>query len=250
MHIKIVPAQVLTLLIMITATDIIAQKNVQKFEFGAGLAGFVYQGDLTPNPAGSFGTIRPGIVLSAAKILNSSFIFRANISIGGLRGDETNYQYPAYRKFRAFQFHTPLVEISPQLVWNPLGRNDAEKGFSPYLFGGAAISFFNIKRDASRFDVTYFGEGSDIPVNLVADEQHVVPKAKIVIPVGAGVRYNISNRIAINAEETYRFPFTDYLDGFSKAANPKLKDHYHSIMVGIIYRVGNKNKLDCPAQKY
>jgi hypothetical protein len=231
------------------AAGSVAQNSVQKFEVGAGLAGFVYQGDLTPNPLGSFKTIRPGIVLSGAKILSTSFLLRANISIGGLKGDETKYQNPEYRKFRAFKFHTPVFEISPQLVWNPLGRNYTEKGISPYLFGGAGFSFFNIKRDYSGFDAEYFGDGSDIPARLALDEQHALPKFRLVLPVGAGLRYNISNRIAINAEETYRFPFTDYLDGFSQAANPKLKDHYHSMMIGLIYRIGKKNTLGCPVAK-
>jgi hypothetical protein len=230
-------------------TAAVAQNNFQKFEIGAGLAGFVYQGDLTPSPLGSFKTIRPGIVLSGIKILGASFLLRGNISIGGLKGDETKYQSPEYRKFRAFKFHTPIFEISPQLVWNPFGKNYSEKGFSPYLFGGIGLDFFNIKRDRSGFDAAYFGDGTDIISRLASDEQHALPKTKIVIPAGIGFRYNISNRIAINAEETYRFPFTDYLDGFSKAANPELKDHYHSIMIGLVFRMVKNNTLGCPVLK-
>lgn len=227
-----------------------AQEKAPGFEIGAGLAGFVYQGDLTPNPVGSIVTTRPGLVVSAGKILNASFHVRVALSAASLRGDETKYGNPEYRKFRAFTFSTPLIELSPQLVWNPLGRNYSTKGFTPYLFGGAGLVWFNIKRDYSGFDAAYFGDATDIADRLVHDEQQRLPAFRIVIPVGAGIRYSLSERIAINAESAYRFPFTDYLDGYSQSANPEHTDHYHSISAGLIYRIGYKNTLACPVIKY
>ncbi|MBI5857815.1 MAG: hypothetical protein HZB42_09190 [Sphingobacteriales bacterium] len=235
---------------IMTVVPGVAQRQSKQFEAGVGLAGLVYQGDLTPNSLGSFKTMKPGLVLSAAKIMSASFLLRLNIAFGGLKGDETKYDNPEYRKFRAFKFHSPVFEVSPQLVWNPLGKNFSEKGFSPYLFSGAAISHFNIKRDYSGFDAEYFGDGSDIPARLALDEQHSLPKLRFIIPVGIGIRYNLSDRLAINAEESYRFLFTDYLDGFSKAANPDHKDHFHSSMIGLVYRIGKKNTLGCPAVRH
>ena len=67
-----------------------------------------------------------------------------------------------------------------------------------------------------------------------------------VFPVGFGLRYGVSNRLAVNAETSYRFTRTDYLDGFSKAVNPLKGDTYSSISIGAIYRIGKKNMLDCP----
>jgi hypothetical protein len=173
---------------------------------------------------------------------------------GSLKGDETKYENPEYRKFRAFAFRSPVVEISPQLIWNPLRRNDVIKGFSPYIFGGAAVNFLRIQRDFSGYDPAYFSDGSDIPQRIAADEQQRLPRVRLVIPVGAGIRYNISSSIAVNAETSYRFLSTDYLDGFSQAANPEKNDHYQTISTGIIYRWGNlrngKNQLGCPTMKY
>jgi hypothetical protein len=230
-----------------------AQKKSTGLELGAGLGLFVYQGDLTPQRLGSFRTMKPGIVLSAAHIMSPSFAVRLNFSAGSLKGDEAKYNNPEYRKFRAFAFKSPLVEIAPQLVWNPLGKNDAEKSLSPYLFAGAGISFQNIKRDYSRFDAAYFGDGSIIPQGIAADEQKRLPKIRMVIPLGAGLRYNLSHSFALNTEVSYRLLNTDYLDGFSIAANPERNDHYQSISAGIIYRMGNhkksKNGLGCPVLK-
>lgn len=234
---------------LITVINLVAQSGNQKFEIGAGLAGFVYQGDLTPNPGGSFKTMKPGLALSGAKIMSSSFLLRTTIFVGGLKGDETKYKRPEYRQFRAFKFHSSVFELSSQIIWNPWGTNYSEKGFSPYVIGGAGISFLHIKRDASSFNPAYFGETSDIPARLAVDEQHSTPKARFFIPAGAGMRYNLSDRLAVVVEDMYRFPFTDYLDGFSQAANPKRNDHYHTIMAGLVYRIGNKNSLGCPVLK-
>jgi hypothetical protein len=230
--------------------SVIAQTNTPKFEIGAGLAGFVYQGDLTPNSLGSFRTIRPGLVLSAAKLLDASFAIRVNAAFGGLKGDETRYDNPEYRKLRAFKFRTPVIELSGHLVWNPFGKQYAPKGFAPYLFGGIGLSYFNIRRDASELDLSYFGETSEIPALLAEDEARTLPKLRMVIPAGLGVRYHLSSKLALNIESAYRIPFTDYLDGFSRSANPSQSDHYHSVMIGGIYRIGNKNTLACPVIKY
>ena len=110
--------------------------------------------------------------------------------------------------------------------------------------------FFNIRRDHSDFDAAYFADATDITVQLAEDDKQTLPRFRIVIPGGAGVRYNLSESFVVNVESTIRFPFTDYLDGFSRAANPEHKDHYHSIMVGVIYRTGNKSNLACPVIKY
>jgi len=226
------------------------QKNPPVLEIGAGLAGFVYQGDLTPNDLGSFRNIRPGLVLSAGRVFSGSFIIRVNASFGGLRGDETKYDNPEFRKERAFRFRTPLAEVSPQLVWNPLGKNYESRGFSPYLFGGVGFAFFKIRRDYSDFNASYFPNAAQIADQLAEDDKQSPPRFRIVVPAGVGIRYHISESFALNAESTLRFPFTDYLDGFSKAVNPDQGDHYHSIMIGAIYRLGNKSSLACPVVKY
>ncbi|MBL0337037.1 MAG: hypothetical protein IPP73_17415 [Chitinophagaceae bacterium] len=46
-----------------------------------------------------------------------------------------------------FNFTSPVTELSVQLVYNPLGKNDADKGFAPYLFAGGGLAFLNIKRN-------------------------------------------------------------------------------------------------------
>jgi hypothetical protein len=211
----------------------------------------VYQGDLTPSRLGSFETMRFGLNLSAARIVSNSFSIRGNILIAGLRGNDAAYNNPEFRKERAFAFQSPVTELSLQLVLNPLGKNNKVKQLSPYFFAGIGAGFLNIQRDFSRFNADYFGATSPILQGIDEDLQVKPPSVVPVIPAGVGLRYNLSERFAINAEGMYRFLFTDYVDGVSKAANPKFNDHYHTTMIGVLFRTGYKgyggrNKTGCP----
>jgi hypothetical protein len=227
-----------------------AQTSVPKFEIGAGLSSFIYQGDLTPSRFGSFRTMRFGVNLYASKILGPSFSLRTNLAIGGLRGDDAKYEEPEYRQQRNFNFRTPVIELSQLVVWSPLKKNYTDKGLAPYLFGGAGLSLLKIKRDWSNYNAEYFDAVSDVSERLAVDAQQSLPKIIPVIPLGAGLRYGISPRLAVSAESSYRLVFTDYVDGFSQAANPDKNDHYHTITVGAIYRIGKKNTLACPVLRY
>lgn len=227
-----------------------AQLNSSKYELGIGLSSFIYQGDLTPHIVGSVETMRWGINIHGSRIMSPSFLLRTNLTIGGLKGDDAKYNHPEFRKQRNFNFSTPVVEISQLVVWNPMRTNYADKKFSPYFFGGIGLSFLKIKRDWSKFNAEYFGVGSVISDGLVLDEKKSLPRIIPVIPLGGGIRYNLSDRIAVNAEASYRLTYTDYIDGFSKAANPKQNDHYITTSVGAIYRIGKKSMLDCPTVGY
>src|SRR5438552_16912332 len=136
--------------------EVYSQPGITKFELGTSLGTFIYQGDLTPSHFGSVKTQKLEFNLSANKILNSSFSLRTNLAIGKLKGDDSKYASPEYRQQRNFYFTSPVIEISEQLLWNPLGKNYYSNGFSPYLFAGIGYSFLNIKRDWSRFNVEYF----------------------------------------------------------------------------------------------
>jgi len=227
------------------------QSKIPKYEFGINIGFLVYQGDLTPERLGSFRTQKLALGLHASRIFSSSFSVRGNFVYGKLRGDDALYDHPDYRKQRNFNFISPVIELSGQLVWNPAGKNYVEKGFSPYLFAGAGFSLLSIKRDWSAINTSYFDpETSETWAGLAADSVHALPRLLPVVPVGAGVKYFINSHWAVNAETSYRVIRTDYLDGFSRSANPGLKDHYFGYSAGIIYRTGNMDKMACPVIKY
>jgi hypothetical protein len=114
------------------------------------------------------------------------------------------------------------------------------------MFAGLGFSIVNIKRDWSRFNAEYFSSEPGTISGLAGDQQHPLPTLIPVFPMGIGIRYPVSSRILVNAETSYRFTFSDYLDGFSKAANDARKDSYLSHSVGLIYQFRNNSWLKCP----
>jgi hypothetical protein len=212
---------------------------------------YIYQGDLTPDPLGSFRTIKPGLSLFVKKPINHFLAARLHMSFASLQGNDSRYSKPEYRQQRNFYFFSPLMEFSGQLVWNIRGRNYDDYGIMPYIFTGAGISFVRTSKDYSRMNASYFGESSDVFTGLAADNAHGTSPALLSVPVGVGAEYPLSERFSVNLETSYRFIFTDYLDGFSQSANPKLNDHYHSTSLGVIYKFGNKLKgVGCPVVKF
>ena len=212
---------------------------------------YIYQGDLTPERLGSFKTLSPGISLFAKKPINHFLSARLQMNFAKLKVDESKYASPDWRQQRNFMFTTPLKEFSAQLVWNVLGRNYDDHGIMPYVFSGAGITFVKITKDYSRLNAAYFGEGSDVVNGLALDNAVTLPRKLISIPVGIGAEYPLSERFSLNIETAYRFIFSDYLDGFSQAANPKKQDHYHSTSAGLIYKFGKTNNgVGCPVMKF
>lgn len=242
------PLLILSILYSILAAE--AQSIlIPRYEITLHGGGFVYQGDLTPAQPGSFRTIKPGFGISATCISDSRQAFRLQLFCGWLKGDESKYEGPAWRQQRNFRFSTPVTELSFQYIRYLPGLNPNEAGiinFSPYLFGGAGISFVKIKRDWSRFNYIHFAPETNIINGLAADINHSLPRRIITVPVGAGVRYGISEKLSFSIETAYRFIFTDYLDGFSQSANPDKNDHYHTMMIGLIYSFSNRNRFSCP----
>lgn len=241
--------------IVLSLVFIALNSNAQFYkDMSIGLNGgmYVYQGDLAPSRFGSFKTIKPGVSLFATKPINSFLAARVHFSYAKLKGDESRYSEPDYRQQRNFAFTTPVVELSAQGVWNILGKNYESTGFSPYVFSGAGISFINVKKDYSRLNPAVFGDGSVVYSGLVADNAHGTPRKLLAVPVGIGTEYSISDRLSVNIETSYRFIFTDYLDGFSQSASPKYHDHYHSTSAGIIYKFGMKDNggVACPVAMF
>ena len=180
------PAVIIVLFLFVNNS--LRAQQYPKYEFGINLGFTVYQGDLTPQQLGSFKTQQLALGLQAARLLSPSWSVRAAFLRSRLKGDDALYASPEFRQQRNFNFRTPLTELTGQLVWNPLGRNYADKGFSPYVFAGAGLAFLRINRDWSGLNSSYFNsETSTLFSGLAADTTHSVPRVIPVIPIGMGV---------------------------------------------------------------
>jgi opacity protein-like surface antigen len=247
---KISQAALLTLSIF-SFSETFAQSANARYEWGLNLGAYIYQGDLEPGRLGSLKTVRPGIGVTFARILTPSFSLRANFNLASLRGDETKYD-PEYRKYRAFKFTNGVKELNVVGQWNILGGMRYTPKFEPYLFAGAGLSYMNVTRDFSGFISEYFSPEENIPARLAEDLTHSTRRLIAVVPAGGGIRYNLSSSVTLNTETTYRFTNSDYIDGYSIAANPDKKDNYLSQTIGVSFKIGNRNrnKMGCPVMVY
>jgi OOP family OmpA-OmpF porin len=223
-----------------------AQADQYHFEAGINIGTLLYQGDLIENPFGSFKGAKPMVNLWIAKPFNPYFSWRANLTIGSLSADESRFANPSWKRSRNFAFSTPLTELTGMVQFNPYGDNGKTSyhTLTPYLMIGAGAAFLNIKRDWSRVD-SVSGVKSAIQGGITRDSLQALPRVLPVIPIGAGLRWMVTPTIAVNAEAAMRFAFTDYIDGFSYSANPKRKDTYYGISLGISFLFGGSG-LRCP----
>jgi hypothetical protein len=226
-----------------------AQSYNAPISIGIQLGTFIYQGDLVPSFAGSYRTAKPMISFLVNKPISNNFSVRASVSTGQISADESVYTSPAWRQTRAFNFRSPLTEIATVLVFDFADQTFDNSGrISPYLFAGAAVSFLNVQRDWSKFNVAAFDSKSPVLLGLGQDTLHHPPSILPVIPLGAGLRYTINPHWSMTTELNYRYSFSDYIDGFSKSANPHANDSYYSLTVGLNYHIFNYN-IKCPPAK-
>jgi opacity protein-like surface antigen len=224
-----------------------AQSSAYLSEIGIGAGTFIYQGDLTHSQAGSLKGVKPMLQLWYARPFTSYLSWRADLSIGSIQSDESRFSYPSWKQSRNFSFSTPVTEISGRLVYNFYGDNgkDTYHTITPYLMAGAGMSFLKVQRDWSRMDTTLFNSKSATASGLGTDTLRRPPSLQIVLPVGAGVRWAVTPSMSVHAEATYRFVFSDYVDGFSYAANKSARDGYYGISLGVSWTLGN-HAVRCP----
>jgi len=241
---------VLIVFCLITLTSS-AQFDVSKIELGADVATFIYQGDLTPSKLGSFKTMKLGFGIHGSYKLSKILFLKTSFVFGGLKGDESRYSTPEYRQKRNLKFKSPVTEISESIVWNILPpASEGGPKLTPYISAGVGYAFLHINRDYGNFDTAYFPNESIIAAGLRADTAHSLPKGILVFPVTAGLRYAFAKNLSLNLATTYRLSSTDYLDGFSQAANPAKKDNFFTNSIGLIYSFGKSNMIKCPEVKF
>src|SRR5215208_3600576 len=88
----------------IACTTSYGQLNLSKYEAGITAGLFIYQGDLTPSRFGSYRTPGFNMNIFINRILNPAFSLRTNFSFTKLRGDDSKYSSPAWRRQRNFNF--------------------------------------------------------------------------------------------------------------------------------------------------
>lgn len=224
-----------------------AQSAAGRYEFGLQAGVFAYQGDLSPSPIGSYKTLRPALGISAARRLGDRYALRLGLNLGRIAGDEGKYSTPAWRQERNLRFSTPVTELAGHVIWKPFGDAGWAGAWTPYAAVGGGLALLRIRPDASgvngRFAST---ETGSIATELAEDAARPKPRVMPSLQMGAGIRYQFRPQWALQAETSYRYLPTDYLDGFSRAVNPETRDQYMTHSIGVVYCSNRGGRTGCP----
>lgn len=102
-----------------------------------------------------------------------------------------------------------------------------QDAFQPFLFAGTGWARF----DAHARSYMFSGEGIAVEPQLEGD--------RIVLPFGAGIRYEFHADWSLQGEVGWRYTGSDYIDGFSQSRNPDADDWYFFIGIGVNYALGD-----------
>ena len=193
---------------------------------------------------------------------NSAFAFGANLKLNfkdnlGLRlnywgseisgQDRTLTELPGH-DLRDYSFTSPLQELSLVLEYDLIGKRrwqnregeslkatggSFRRAISPYIFGGLGLSFTNPEVD--------FGDSIS---NLESQDLDNTETTNLQIPVGGGIRFDLTEVVYVSTEISSRIPINDYLEGISESANPDKNDSYQFIGLNLGFRIGNRDDRD------
>ncbi len=174
---------------------------------------------------------------------------RLNFWGSEISGEDSNLTELPGHDLRDFSFTSPIQELSLVLEYDLLGKRRwqgmAENNLSgpssttfkrlisPYIFGGVGMSFTDP-------EVNFGGMTSQ---DITADIENTTT-TNFQIPIGGGLRFDLSPTVYVSAEMSSRIPLTDYLEGISDSANPDKNDSYQFIGMNIGFRIGARDDRD------
>lgn len=227
------------LLYLLCSMTLIRAQTVWEVGAFAGIA--AYSGDVNPTLTSRFKDFTPSIGLTTRTNLSKHLGVRVGLTYLKLKGDDENYES---RQSRDFNFNTNLVELSILGEWEPLGASryftDAEgnvnmdKLISPYLFAGVGLMGGGLNTNFSN----YPGKNEQIIAGIKKDRAYGNSLLGVSLPIGLGVKFDLSQNFTLAVEGSIRGSFTDYLDGISFSASPEAKDIYMNMGIVVYRRFG------------
>lgn len=202
------------LLIFIISICGLTTVKSQYLEYGFGIGGSVYWGDLNAPDFGSNLSNMHLAVQAMAKLNFSKYIaVKGNLLYGKLSGDDGN-SFLEWQKQRNLDFQSTLIEFSVLGELHIFGYNFGEENpISPYITAGLGAFYFN--------PTTQF-EGTTYTLQPLGTEGQGLPgfaskynRVALAIPFGAGAKFKVNDRINFSIDILARKTFTDYIDDVS-----------------------------------
>ena len=186
----------------------------QYLEYGFGVDGSVYWGDLNAPDFGS-NISNTSLAVQAVAKLNFSkhFAVKGNLLYGKLSGDDGK-SFVEWQKQRNLDFTSTLFELAVIGEYHIFGYNFGEENpLSPYISAGLGAFYFNPKTQYQG--VTYALQPLGTEGQGIAGFPSKYNRLSLAIPFGAGVKLKVNDRLNISFDILARKTFTDYIDDVS-----------------------------------
>lgn len=214
-----------------------------QFELGFFGGGANYLGDLVESRLPFFKETKPAYGLSGTLVFGNEWGIRLGGFRGEIEGSDRNFDDIEIVE-RSFSFNTEITEASLVLTWEPFGKRRIRedhrfrKIFSPYIFAGIGMTFWDSQPDFSEASREVWFE------RIQKDRPNEGPQSAISLPIGLGIKRDLGKKAVISLELGLRTAFTDYLDGISYTANPEKNDWYTFGGMTYAFRFGPKDSDD------
>ena len=213
----------LTMLLAVATTAIQAQDEPEyRLEIGAGVGAVNYLGDYN---ASLFGELQPMGAVMAKYKANPHMAVALTVGYGKLQGSSDNAK-TWYPEGERYEFSKSLIDVGLRFEYNfwayGTGREyRGAKPLTPFLAFGLGFTYADTP------------SGGQTAANL---------------PIGAGIKYKVSDRLNLTAEWRIHFTGSDNLDGVSDPYGIKSSglfkntDCYSVIQLSLTYDIWAKCK--------
>jgi len=235
------------LVIFIISVCGLSSAKSQYLEYGLGIGGSVYWGDLNaPDFGSNIGNMNFAVQAMAKLNFNRYLAVKGNLLYGKLSGNDAN-SFQEWQKQRNLNFSSTLIEFAILTEVHVFGYNFGEDNpFSPYLTAGIGAFYFNptTQYEGVTYALQPLGtEGQGLPgfsskYNRIA----------IAIPFGAGVKFKLNDKVNFSLDILARKTFTDYIDDVSTnyVAYDELAAGNGELAANLGNRIGEYLNQDAP----
>jgi hypothetical protein len=181
--------------------------NAQTLETGVFAGSSYYLGDI--NPEMHFSQSRPAFGVVARYNHGNRWAIRANLLFGRVQAKDSI----SGDKLRGLSFQSNITEFSAVVEFNflPYETGNDKMKYTPYIFGGIGLFFFNPTDIISGNNLRDYGtEGQK---NIKG--RNLYSLRGVSIPFGVGFKYSLTEKIGLGVEWGMRKTFTDYIDDVS-----------------------------------
>ena len=173
-----------------------------------------YTGDINSD---HFNSTNPAASLIVRRNFDRRFAVKGEVSLLSIDGDD-RLSDDLIRLNRGLHFRSKIQELSSQIEFNflPFETGSVLYNWTPYIFSGISIYNFNPQAENSNGQwVDLQPLGTEGQGTTAYPERKKYPRTQIAIPMGAGFKYTLNERLNIMLSFSARKSFTDYLDDVS-----------------------------------